>query len=152
MPELKRILNELPQLEKFKPIKQKDKLSVTIKSFSYKKGIPIDSSGNGGGFVFDCRFINNPGRIEKYKNFNGKDKEIIEFLESDNEVNIFKDSIIQMVNSSINNYISRDFKYLSLYFGCTGGQHRSVYFAEQIANYIKNNFDVYVELQHTEGF
>ncbi|MCD4792804.1 MAG: phosphotransferase [Bacteroidales bacterium] len=152
MSELKRILKELPQSEKFNNILQKDKLTVTIKSFSYKRGIPYDNSGNGGGHVFDCRFINNPGKIEKYKSLCGKDKEVIDYLENLKETHQFFNSIKQIVSASTEKYISRKFKNLSVNFGCTGGQHRSVYFAERLSGYLKDNFEVDVVLVHTEGF
>ena len=152
MPELKRVLNELPQLDLLNNIIQKDKLTVSIKSFSYKKGQPIDMTGNGGGHVFDCRFINNPGRIEKYKQLCGKDKEVIEFLEAEDDAHKFFESVKQITNSSIDTYIGRDFKNLAINFGCTGGRHRSVFFAEKLSKYISENYDVYVESDHTEGY
>ena len=152
MPELKRVLNELPQLDLLNTTIQKDKLTVSIKSFSYKKGQPIDMTGNGGGHVFDCRFINNPGRIEKYKQLCGKDKEVIEFLEAEDDAHKFFESVKQIANSSIDTYIGRDFKNLAINFGCTGGRHRSVFFAEKLSKYISENYDVYVESDHTEGY
>jgi len=150
--ELKRVLNELPKSVKLNSIKQQNKLKVTIKSFSYKRGIPYDNSGNGGGHIFDCRFIDNPGRIEKYKKLCGKDKEVIDFLENLQETHDFFTSIKQIVSASVKNYQLRDFKNLSINFGCTGGQHRSVYFAEKTASFLKENFDADIELLHTEGF
>ncbi len=152
LPELKRILSELPASEKLKNIMTKNKLTVTIKSFSYKRGIPYDQTGNGGGYVFDCRIINNPGRIEKYKKLCGKDKEVADFLEAEKDTEIFFTNIKEILKISVNNYISRNFKNLSVNFGCTGGQHRSVYFAEKTADFLRNNFDINVELIHTEGF
>jgi len=151
LPELRRVLNALTNSEKLQNISS-DKLTVRIKSFSYRKGIPLDNSGNGGGFVFDCRFINNPGRIEEYKLLCGKDKEIIDFLENLKETHVFFMSITQIVSAAVKNYQSRNFKNLAVNFGCTGGQHRSVFFAEKTAEYLKNNFDINVELIHTEGF
>ncbi len=152
LPELKRILSELIKSKKLQKIIKNNKLKVTIKSFSYKKGIPYDETGNGGGFVFDCRFIENPGRIEKYKQLCGTDKEVIDFLENLNETHNFFNSVKEIISSAIKNYQSRNFKNLMINFGCTGGQHRSVYFAEKTAEFLKNNFDINIKIEHTEGF
>ena len=151
IPELRRVLKSVTDSKKLKNISGK-KLTIKVSSFSYKKGIPEDKSGNGGGFVFDCRFINNPGRIEKYKELCGKDREVIDFLENLDEANNFFKSISQIVSAAVKNYQSRGFKNLAVNFGCTGGQHRSVFFAEKTAEYLKNNYDINVELEHTEGF
>ncbi len=151
LPELRRVLKTLTNSDKLKNISDK-KLTVKISSFSYKKGIPEDKTGNGGGFVFDCRFINNPGRIEKYKKLCGKDKEVVDFLENLPETHAFFKSITQIISSAVSNYQSRSFKNIAVNFGCTGGQHRSVFFAEKTARYIRENFDVKVKLVHTEGF
>jgi RNase adaptor protein for sRNA GlmZ degradation len=153
IPELKRILKEISVSEKLKNIsKNTRQLKVTVRSFSYKRGIPYDKNGNGGGIVFDCRFMENPGRIEKYKQFCGKDKEIINFLEDKGEVQVFMKNTQQIINQVIKKYITRKFLNLSIDFGCTGGQHRSVYCAEKTAEFLKNNFDIIVDLEHTEGF
>ncbi len=152
MSELKRILSELPHSEQLKTIMKENKLIVTIKSFSYKRGIPYDQTGNGGGHIFDCRIINNPGRIKKYKKLCGKDKEVIEFLENEKDTHLFFNTIKEILNISVTNYQSRGFQNLSVNFGCTGGQHRSVFFAEKTAEFLKSNFDLNVELKHTEGF
>jgi len=152
LPELKRVLAELINSKKLKDIEEANKLKVTIKSFSFKRGWPYDNSGNGGGHVFDCRFIDNPGRIEEYKKQCGKDEPVINFLEVMQETHVFFASIKQIVTASVKNYQSRSFKNLAINFGCTGGQHRSIYFAERTAKFLKENFDVNVELVHTEGF
>ncbi len=152
LPELRKVINMLSKSDKLKNITDKNKLTVTIKSFSYKRGIPYDNTGNGGGFVFDCRFINNPGRIEKYRNMCGKDKPVIDFLEKEKDTSIFSDAVKKILSAAVNNYISRDFKNLSVSFGCTGGQHRSVYFAEKITEFLTENFDININLIHTEGF
>lgn len=152
LPELKQVLTELITSKKLKEIEDSNKLKVTIKSFSYKRGLPYDNTGNGGGHVFDCRFINNPGRIEEYKKLCGKDKPVIDFLENMTETHEFFASIKQIVNASVRNYQSRSFKSLAINFGCTGGQHRSVYFAEKTASLLKENFNINIEIIHTEGF
>lgn len=129
---------------------EKKKLNVTIKSFSYKKGFPQDISGNGGGFIFDCRALPNPARIDKFKNMNGLDKEVIEYLESKEEVKYFLDNALNLVNQSCDNYLKRHFTNLSIYFGCTGGQHRSVYCAEKLSKILSQNTDLIVIVNHVE--
>ena len=147
LPELTKVLQALPESEVLKNI---GILTVNISSFSYKRGIPDDPSGNGGGFVFDCRAINNPGRFERYKYLTGKDTEIQRFLEENSEINIFMDSVKTLVEQSVKVYIERGFSNLSINFGCTGGRHRSVYSAEKLAEHLKNNFPVKVVVVHYE--
>jgi aminoglycoside/choline kinase family phosphotransferase len=127
-----------------------DGLTVSITSFSYRNGLPDDWSGNGGGFVFDCRSLHNPGRYEEYKLFTGRDNEIIKFLGQEEEVGKFLDSIKEILSQTINKYLKRNFNHLSVGFGCTGGRHRSVYSAEQIFQYLKMNFDINLRLFHRE--
>ena len=125
-------------------------LKVTINSFSYKKGIPEDNSGNGGGFVFDCRSIHNPGRYDQYKQLTGKDKAVIDFFISEPEMHEFLTNTFKIIDQSVQKYIERDFTNLMVSFGCTGGQHRSVYCAEKLADYLKNNYQIKIEVNHIE--
>jgi hypothetical protein len=126
-------------------------LTVTINSFSFKKGgYPTDLSGNGGGFVFDCRGLPNPGRYEEYKTLNGKDEAVKKYLEKYEEVADFIDNSYRLVVPSIQNYISRNFEHLQINFGCTGGQHRSVYCAEMFFEKISQNFNIQSIINHQE--
>lgn len=125
-------------------------LIVRVFSFSYKKGIPDDVSGNGGGYVFDCRSTNNPGRYEEYKRLTGRDKEVIEFLEKDGEIVQFLDNIYPLVDFHVERWLERGFKDLQVSFGCTGGQHRSVYSAQHVAEHIHQKYGVEVHLCHRE--
>ena len=108
-------------------------LKIKLYSFSYKKsGIPEDTTPNGGGFVFDCRFIYNPGREAKFMPLTGLDKPVKDFLDSNKEMQKFLSSVIEIIKPAIDNYLSRDFTDLMISFGCTGGQHRSVYATEKL--------------------
>ncbi len=116
-------------------------LTIEIHSFSYKKGgIPKDNSGNGGGFCFDCRGILNPGRIDEYKPQTGNDIAVQEFLETKTEMPKFLDLVKNIISINIDNYLERGFEHLQINFGCTGGQHRSVYSAIKIAGFIKEKY------------
>ena len=125
-------------------------LTVEVGSFSYKRGLPQDSSGNGGGFIFDCRALPNPGRYPEYRTYTGKDRPVVKFLQDTPAVKYFLTAAKQMVGPSIKRYLERNFTHLSVYFGCTGGRHRSVYCAEQLAEWISENFDCHVFLNHRE--
>lgn len=123
-------------------------LVVKIHSFSYRGAIPGDESGNGGGFVFDCRGILNPGRQESMKTLTGRDKEVKDFLEQQTKMPEFLNSVFDIVDMAVEEYINRDFESLVVSFGCTGGQHRSVYAADALARHLKNKFRVKIELKH----
>ncbi|HEU4575116.1 MAG TPA: RNase adapter RapZ [Chitinophagaceae bacterium] len=123
-------------------------LLVKITSFSYKAGIPQDDSGNGGGFVFDCRGILNPGRIETLKAFHGRDKVVKDYLEQQTQMPEFLNSVFDIVDITVEDYIKRGFESLMISFGCTGGQHRSVYAADALARHLRNKFKVKIELKH----
>jgi UPF0042 nucleotide-binding protein len=116
-------------------------LNVKIYSFSYKKsGIPADKTSNGGGFVFDCRFIYNPGREESFKLLTGKDKAIIDFLDKNEIMQEFISNVFSITSAAVDNYLHRDFTNLMFSFGCTGGQHRSVYSAEKLKFLLKEKY------------
>ena len=149
-PYLIEVLKEMTAMKQFKEVGMRKPLVVRVYSFSYRKGIPADGSGNGGGFGFDCRAINNPGKYERYKFFTGMDKPVIDFLEEDGEILPFLEEAYQMVDFSVKRYMDRGFQNLMVSFGCTGGQHRSVYAAEHMAQHINEKFGVEVQLIHRE--
>jgi hypothetical protein len=127
-----------------------NKLTVTVTSFSYKKGIPTDFSPNDGGFVFDCRALPNPGREAAMSSYTGKDALVIDWIEQHSEFEDFKQHAWGLISTSVRNYTARKFTHLMVNFGCTGGQHRSVYCAEQIANLLRLQFlDIVIILHHT---
>ena len=149
-PYLIEVLKEMTEMKQFKDVGVRKPLVVRVMSFSYKKGIPADPSGNGGGFVFDCRAINNPGKYERYQFFTGLDQPVISFLEDDGEILPFLQEAYDMVDFSVKRYMDRGFQNLMVSFGCTGGQHRSVYAAEKMAQHINEKYGVEVQLIHRE--
>jgi len=131
-------------------IPEQGELTVTIKSFSYRNGIPPDTSPDGGGFVFDCRSVNNPGRIEEFQNMTGLDMPVRNFLDSQPDaVEFFKHTSI-LIDNAVNNYLKRKFTNLSVSFGCTGGRHRSVYMTERLAGFLKSKYSINIVIRHTE--
>ena len=144
------MLRKLTALKQFTEDHQKRMLEVKIISFAYKKGIPNDASGNGGGFVFDCRAINNPGKYERYNTFTGLDEPVVRFLEEESEVTAFLNQVYMMVDASVKRYLDRGFTNLMVCFGCTGGQHRSVYSAQHLAEHLHKKFGIKVSLVHRE--
>ncbi len=129
--------------------KKETKLKIQLTSFSYKKGIPEDETENGGGFVFDCRCLYNPGRQEEFKTLCGKDQPVIDFLESDSKVEHFKSNVFAIIDQAVDNYIERGFDHLMINFGCTGGQHRSVYFAEKTKSHLLEKYGITATVTHT---
>lgn len=154
VPEFRKVLNICVAdevIEQFTPVQAdaETPLIVKIRSFSYRQGIPDDNSGNGGGYVFDCRGILNPGRVESMKTQTGRDKDVKDFLEQQTRMPEFLNSVFDIVDISVEDYIRRGFESLTVSFGCTGGQHRSVFAADALARHLRNKFKVKIELSHT---
>ncbi|HEX6070014.1 MAG TPA: RNase adapter RapZ [Longimicrobiaceae bacterium] len=126
-------------------------LTLHVGSFSYKHGYPEDTGGHGGGFVFDLRALHNPGRYAEYTELCGVDEDVVNFLESVPEVEEYWRNVVDLIDSQVETYLTRGFSSLSVYFGCTGGQHRSVYFAERLARHVRQRFpEVNLDLSHRE--
>ena len=155
LPEFKKVLELCISdevIEEFTPVQATadTPLIVSISSFSFiKNGYPADSTGNGGGFVFDMRGILNPGRFDEYKHLSGLDKPVKDFLEQRTKMPDFLNSLFSIVDISVEEYIKRGFEHLSINFGCTGGQHRSVYAAEALARHLRNKFKVNLNIIHS---
>ena len=155
LPEFERLLGLMVRdevISRFEPIQANEEtpLVVHINSFSYRKQIPDDQCGNGGGFIFDCRAILNPGRLPEFKTQTGRDKPVKDFLEQQTRMPEFLNSVYDMVDISVDDYIRRGFESLQVNFGCTGGQHRSVYAADALARHLRNKFRVRIDLHHIE--
>lgn len=148
LPELNQVWNAIAYNDYFQPPDQR--LNLRIFSFSYKKGIPIDKSGNGGGFVFDCRCLPNPGRYDEYKQLNGLDQPVITFFQTKPEVEEYLHHVIELVDQAITQYQALGYQNLMVNFGCTGGQHRSVYCAERLAQHVRQKYDIRIVLRHIE--
>lgn len=142
--------NPIDGLPTYSKYDNKGPLIVRVYSFSFHKGIPEDTSGNGGGYVFDCRSTRNPGRYEPYKNLTGLDESVIRFLEDDGEILTYLDNVYKLADMHIERYIERGFTDLMFSFGCTGGQHRSVYGAEHLAHHINDKYGIEVHICHRE--
>lgn len=149
-PYLISILKKITLLPEFGVKEAGSSLTVKVMSFSYKNGIPDDFSGNGGGFVFDCRALHNPGRYDEYKQLTGRDAAVIEFLESKSDISQFLVEAESMVDRSVQIYLSRGFTDLMVCFGCTGGRHRSLYCADRLAKHLVEKYGVKVKLIHRE--
>ena len=147
LPYITSLVEEISQLPMFMRNESKE-LVVDVVSFSYKRGIPDDTSGNGGGFVFDCRAIHNPGRYEPYKKLTGMDEPVIKFLETESNIAEFLENAYTLVDNMVDTYKKRGFTHVQVCCGCTGGQHRSVYSAEHIARHVADKFGVKVVVTH----
>jgi aminoglycoside/choline kinase family phosphotransferase len=128
----------------------KEPLVVDVMSFSFKKGLPEDPSGNGGGYVFDCRSTHNPGRYQEYKQLTGLDQPVIDFLEQDGELLVFLKSVYRLADFHVERFMERGFTHLMFSFGCTGGQHRSVYSAQHLAEHLHRKYGIEVRIKHRE--
>ncbi|MCB0705447.1 MAG: phosphotransferase [Saprospiraceae bacterium] len=148
--EIKMALHQLYPKYPISTMAQNDDLKIRITSFSYKRGLPTDPSGNGGGFIFDCRSILNPGRFDAYKSLTGLDPSVQQFLLEESEIDTFLEPVFTLVDRAVSNYLERGFSNLQVSFGCTGGQHRSVYSSERLAAHLRQIPGVEVVLTHRE--
>ena len=153
-PYLTELLHRVTELAQFnpQPVPTNTKLTVRVMSFSYRKGLPHDDSGNGGGFIFDCRGMHNPGKYDEYKKITGADAPVIKFLEEKGEVQRFLEHVYGLVDPTVDKYIERGFSNLMVSFGCTGGQHRSLYCANHLAEHLKQKYAdrITILLEHRE--
>jgi aminoglycoside/choline kinase family phosphotransferase len=148
--EINRILSEILFKMENDTLLPKTRLTITINSFSYRRGIPYDPSGHGGGFVFDCRLLPNPGRLEEYRLLTGMDEPVSKYLDNEPAVNSFVVTMLKMVNQVIDRYRNEGYEHLQINFGCTGGRHRSVYCAEKLAVALGSEKEINVTLKHQE--
>ncbi len=149
-PYLQEVLTELVGMRQLNDLRKDTRLEVHIFSFAYKKGIPSDDSGNGGGYVFDCRALDNPGKYERFKSFTGLDATVIKYLEDEGGIIRYLDRVYDLVDAHVIKFMERKFTHLQVCFGCTGGQHRSVYCAQHLAERLAKKFNVKVVLTHRE--
>jgi len=151
MPELLKALQLIADSEIAVPEERDESiLTVEVNSFAFKNGAPPDYSGNGGGFIFDCRSLPNPGRYDHYKKFTGIDDSVIQYLDREPAVGKFLQNVYKIIDQSILEYRRRGFKNLQINFGCTGGQHRSVYCAAKLAAYIDDYHSIKIVVNHQE--
>ncbi len=150
-PELEKLLRTFVKSEHLRAYARPE-LKVRVSSFSYREGIPADNSGNGGGFVFDCRALNNPGRLVEYKSLTGKDEAVKQFLAALPETATFLSGVYTLVDQAVENYMKRGFENLMVNFGCTGGQHRSVYCANELAMHLNQKYGLAVEPEHLSSY
>ena len=151
LPTLMEAFNSMLASEKLQGLASSaENLTVRVMSFSFHRGMPKDESGHGGGFVFDGRSLPNPGREERFKVLTGRDAPVIEYLNQQESVHQFMASVMSLVDASVSEYQRRGFKSLMVSFGCTGGQHRSVYLAEQLAKRLRGRNGIEVVLRHRE--
>lgn len=148
--ELNNIVITIKQKMEDKTLVPEHKLIVSINSFSYRHGIPYDASGHGGGFVFDCRLLPNPGRLDEFRRLSGKDEPVIDYLDNEPMVHAFVETAHKMVEQSVDRYLQAGYSHLQVNFGCTGGQHRSVYCAEVLASKLQSHNKINVLLKHRE--
>ena len=149
LPALMQAFSAMVNSDELQVAVEPERLTVRVSSFSFHRGVPQDNSGHGGGFVFDARGLPNPGREERFKLLTGKDAEVVEYLEKYPSVHQYLEHAAALVDGSVSNYQQRGFKCLSVAFGCTGGQHRSVYLAESLAKHLRAR-DIEVVLRHRE--
>ncbi len=150
LPELMQTFRDMLTSEKLQAAPEPDRLTVRVVSFSFHRGTPQDNSGHGGGFVFDARGLPNPGREERFKQLTGKDPAVAEYLQEHESVRQFLANAVALIDATVDNYRERGFKNLMVSFGCTGGQHRSVYLAEALAAHLRLRDDINVVVQHRE--
>ncbi len=151
LPELMKALHEIAKTEITTPqLPELGSLTVSVNSFSFKNGPPPDYSGNGGGFIFDCRALPNPGRYDHYKKFTGLDEPVIQYLDREKAVAKFMTNVLKLVDQSVQEYQRRGFSHLQINFGCTGGQHRSVFCASRVAAYLEETYSLKVSVYHQE--